>query len=76
MIKKEVKEIMEQLGKTSYGAALRVYLNEAIADLKDITKTKSWEETLGRQLAVDVLERLMKDMEERQAGVNSKPKFD
>jgi hypothetical protein len=65
MISQEQRQVLQELGKTQYGQALRALLNEKLADIKDISNTKTWEETLGRQFAVRLIKDIFSFMEEK-----------
>jgi hypothetical protein len=58
MINPETKKILTEVKNTSYGQALRIWLNEAIIDIGDIKKVTSYEDAIGRQLAVKKLEEM------------------
>lgn len=58
----ENKKLLEALDKTPYGKALKEFLDEQYADIADIRKSQSWEETLGRKFALKVLEDLFATM--------------
>ncbi len=62
MIKPETKQTLEALAQTQYGQALQEYLDEEFELLNDIQTCKSWEETIGRQLALKSLEHLFSFM--------------
>lgn len=65
MITPEQRKLLSEISNTSYGKALLTYLDYSLAELKDITKTKSWDETLGRQYAVKYIEDLFAMMREK-----------
>jgi hypothetical protein len=69
-IKPDTRKLLEELAKHHYGRALRDYLETAILELKDVTKAKSWDETLGRQLAVKTLEDLFGVISEKKSPVD------
>ncbi len=64
MISKETTERLQQLPNTPYGAALKEFLLDEYEKIGDIRSAKSWEETIGRQLSLDTLDRLFKFMGE------------
>ncbi len=72
-IKPETKELLEQMAKTQYGRALMEFLDENYSEIGNIMETKSWEETLGRQFALNVLKDLFYFMEEKKKGPEQKP---
>ena len=57
MISPDQRKILNDLGKTQYGFALRKYLKEKYEKINDITSVTTWEETLGRQYALKLLKR-------------------
>lgn len=57
-ITEEQKKSLSEMKNTPYGRALMAYLDEELLELRDITKTKSWEETLGRKFAVETIKKL------------------
>lgn len=59
------KKLLEELSKTSYGKALREYLEESLKSISDINTCSSWEDTLARQKAVIVVRKLFSFMEEK-----------
>lgn len=63
MIDPKIKEELEQLSKTTFGKALKVYLEEKKAEIGDITACKNWEDTQGRQHALKLINDLFTVME-------------
>lgn len=71
MIAPQYKELLGQLGATAYGKALIEFLNEEEARISDVRNSKSWEEALGNQIALGVLDKLFAFMgEKRKANRN------
>lgn len=64
MISPDDHELLRQLSRTPYGRALRHYLDEKYAEIGNISTTKSWDETLGRQFALKFLQELFALMED------------
>lgn len=60
MITQQHKELLEQMSKTPYGAALQAYLDEAFEELNDIQTCKDAEDLKARQKALGVIEKLFK----------------
>ena len=57
-ITKEQEDILKNLAKTPYGIALQAFLDIKYSEINNIMTSKSWEETLGRQFALNVLKDL------------------
>ena len=58
MISPDQRKILNDLGKTQYGFALRKYLKEKYEKINDISSVTTWEETLGRQYALKTLKEI------------------
>lgn len=71
----EHKKLLEELSRTSYGRALSELLNRELAELKDVKNATSWEDTLGRKHAVEILERILYFMEEKPKANQNKTSF-
>lgn len=67
----EQKLLLVELGKNQYGAALKAFLNVEYEKINDIQTTTSWEETIGRQLALKTLDKLFNFMGERKTSGKS-----
>ena len=76
MISPEEKKILSEMSKSQYGIILKRYFAEELENLSDITQTKSWEETLGKQFAVGVIKRLISFMEEKKAIEQKKNQYE
>lgn len=72
MITQETKEILENIYGTPYGRALDDYLAHAIETLNDVKTCKSWEETLGRAHAIQVIENLFSLMKLKKVEAKTK----
>lgn len=59
------KELLQRLAKTPEGRALKVYLDGAIEELRDLQTIKSWDETQGRKWAETYIKQLFSFMEEK-----------
>lgn len=57
-ITKEQEELLANLAKTPYGKALQDFLDSKYDEINNIMSAKTWEETLGRQFALNVLKDL------------------
>lgn len=62
MASPEIIKILKEMGGTQYGNALQVYLEGEYSKIADVRNAESWEETLGRKLAVKVLDELFNFM--------------
>lgn len=58
MINKNQQEVLEELAKLNHGKVLREFLEEEMSKIGDIKTCKTWEETQGRKIALETLERL------------------
>jgi len=74
-IEPEIKKILEELGKTQYGKALRIFLDAASDELNDVSTVETWEETVGRREALNVLRKLFDFMEEKKESKASKNQY-
>lgn len=59
------KQILNDLGRTNFGQALRVYLEEKKREIGDISASTSWEDTKARQLALKLIKELFAFMEDK-----------
>lgn len=59
------KKILNDLGRTDFGRALKVYLEEKKEEIGDITTAQSWEDTKGKQIALKVIKELFSFMAEK-----------
>jgi len=76
MIKPETKKLLVDLGQNVYGKALKEFLDNELDTLKNIVETKSWEETLGRQYAVKLIEKLFGFMKDAEIPVKTKNQYE
>lgn len=53
----ELKELLNNLGKSSYGAALQEYLNLKYEELNDVLKATE-QDLRGRQFAIKIMNEL------------------
>lgn len=58
MIKPETKKILEDLGRTNFGQALRELLRQELDKLDTVKGVTSLEEALGREKAVKTIEQV------------------
>jgi hypothetical protein len=75
MISPESRRLLEELSHSSYGKALREFLDERFAEIGNIRASKSWEETLGRGFALTLLEELFSFMGEKSSTTNKKTPY-
>lgn len=75
MISQEQKRQLEQLKLTQGGQALQVYLKDKLETIGDISTVTSWEDTLGRKYAVDLIKDLFYMMEENETTTKQKNKY-
>lgn len=54
----DTQKLLEELGKTPYGDALKKYLAEELKEIGDVSKASSWEDTIGRQYAIKLVNKL------------------
>lgn len=57
------KELLQELGKSPLGNALRDFLDEQKKTIGNVKTTQSWEETLGRKFALKLIEDLFSFMD-------------
>jgi len=60
----EHKQLLQGLTQTNFGQALKVYLEEELAKIGDLSSVKDWEETRGKQIAIKLIKDLFAFMEE------------
>ena len=58
-MKQELEELVKGIAKTSHGQALKVYLEERRELIKNIDNISSFEELLGRKIAVKYINDIM-----------------
>jgi len=76
MLSTEYKKILGELGKSGFGTALKTYLNEELSEVGDITKSKSWEETQGRQFNVKFIKKLLSLLEGKKVELKKKINYE
>lgn len=62
MQEEQIKTLLAELPNTAHGQAVRTYLSEKIDELDSVSDCKTWDETLGRQNAVKIMEELLRSM--------------
>ncbi len=58
----KIKEL-KKLARSPQGQALKEELEERILKMKDLSSIKSWEETLGKKFATEILEGIMRKLD-------------
>lgn len=61
----EQRKILEGMRLTNHGQALQAVLKEKRDELNNVTTCKSWEETLGRKYAVELIDDIFSFMREK-----------
>lgn len=72
MITPEQKKRLTELPKTPYGIALQAFLDDKYKEIGNILESKSWEETLGRKFALQLLKDLFAIMGSDPGGASPK----
>lgn len=75
MISPDKLKLLQELKNTPYGVALKEFLTEKNNELNDVNTCKSYEEVLGRQLALKTLKDLFSFMERRESIDKSKNQY-
>lgn len=57
------KLLFEELPKTEFARGLKIYFSEEMDKLNDVSTVISWDDTLGRKKAVEILRKTMKFLE-------------
>lgn len=73
MLKPETKQILEGVNATPFGRALREFLDEEMKKIESVKGCKSEAEMFGKQIAVDLIEKLFSFMKPQDI-VKSKPR--
>ena len=71
----ETKQLLIELGKSPFGRPLRDYLNEKLTDLDSVSDCKTWEETLGRKHAVELIKNLFVVIEDKRIETKTKNQY-
>ena len=72
----KIKEIMKEMGKTQFGAALKVFLQDKENDLRKIEDCKTLEEVHGRTFAIQLIKDINTAMDDNKVASKSKPSYD
>jgi hypothetical protein len=62
MISPETRRLLEDLGKSPYSRAIQDFLDDELANIDTVRGVKSLEESLGREIALNLVERLFSFM--------------
>lgn len=80
MIKPELKKLLEDMGKSPYGRALREFLDEKYDEIKDVNKIPEDAdhaiESKARKHACKVIRDLFSAMTEKSQGSNKKSPYE
>jgi len=76
MINDQQRELMKQLPDTAHGRALKDYLDGKLKEILDVSTCNSWEETLGRKYAAQLIKDLFYMMEKRETVKKSKNTYE
>lgn len=69
------KKMLTELSSIPHGIVLRALIDKKMNFLRDVTLAKTWDETLGRQYAVKVLEDIISYMDADNAEPKPKPSY-
>lgn len=59
------KQLLQEMKQTNYGRALQELLDEKYEELSNVKNCKSWDDTLGRQHAVRILDDIFSFMRDK-----------
>lgn len=65
IIPEQIEKFLTELSSTSYGQALKAVLEQKKDELNNISTCKSYEEVLGRQHAINLINDIFKFMGEK-----------
>lgn len=63
---------LQELGRSFQGQILKEYLEEKKKSIGDVRTCKTWEETQGRKIALDLIDELFSFMKDKDSSVKSK----
>lgn len=75
ILRKQVEEVLRELPKTAYGAAMTEFLDEAKKELNDVGSVTSWEETIGRREAIKIINKLFSFLVEKKVEAGGKNQY-
>ena len=53
---------LKKLANSPQGIALKDFLEEKITEMNDMSTVESWEDTLGRKIAIKTMRKIMKTL--------------
>ena len=62
MDKKQRKKELEKLAKSPQGQALKEFFEEKILEMRDLSTIDTWDETLGRKVAINKINGIMRTL--------------
>jgi hypothetical protein len=71
----EKRKLLQELWKLNHGKVLREYLDDKIKELTNVKNCISWEDTLGRQYALRILNELF-SFDKEPSEVQPKTRYD
>lgn len=75
MLSPEKRALLAELSRSSHGEALREYLEECYEEVGDVRKCSSWEDTIGRQHALIVLDGVFSFLTDKQTTQSGKTQY-
>jgi len=70
------KQLLKELRKTNFGRALDAYLAEEMTKIGNIDNCTSWEDTLSRQHALELINRLFYFMQDNKPVEKKKNQYE
>lgn len=75
MVSPEIRRQLLDLSTSQLGNALKEYLNDKYSEIGDITKVQTWEETLGKKYALEVLKEIFQFLERKETVEKSRNQY-
>jgi hypothetical protein len=75
MLQPQYKELIEGMSKTVQGKALQEFLIEEVAKLNDVSTINSFEETLGRKRAIEIINKIFSFLKEKKVDGSSRTSY-
>lgn len=75
MLSPEKRAILAELSKSAQGEVLREYLDEQMNELNDTRKCESWEDTLGRKHAIELIQGVFSFLEDKPINHRGKSQY-
>lgn len=76
MISPDNLKLLEELGKTQFGVALREFLTEKLGEISNVKNSKTVEDLLGNQKAISIIEDLFAFMREKKTPTKKKHEYE